>query len=318
MVNAEEQSSHNKKELTGGILVWTLSLLLLSQVLFGSNQIMGRFIEGVVPPIGLSFWRWIVATLVVLPFTVRHIRQFGPVILQEWRIYLGLAFCLIVLGNTTIYIALNYTTAINAAIVSSVQPAITFVLSWLFYREFVTKGQISGAFIAVLGVFYIISRGDISVLINLTLNPGDIWMIISVTGFSMYAVLLKKLPSSVPAILTLNVIQCLGIFWLIPFYVWETFYSQPMDLNKITVISVLWAGIMVAVAAVGLWNYTNLKLGANKASGAVHLRLIMITIMAIILLGERLELFHFIAFGIIMVGVFAITQTKAEVRGENK
>ena len=143
MVNAEDQSSHNKEELNGGILVWTLSLLLLSQVLFGSNQIMGRFIEGVVPPIGLSFWRWIVATLVVLPFTVRHIRQFGPVIFKEWRIYLGLAFCLIVLGNTTIYIALNYTTAINAAIVSSVQPAITFALSWLFYREFVTKGQIS-------------------------------------------------------------------------------------------------------------------------------------------------------------------------------
>ena len=129
MGNAEDQSSHNKKELTGGILVWTLFLLLLSQVLFGSNQIMGRFIEGVVPPIGLSFWRWIVATLVVLPFTVRHIRQFRPVIFQEWRIYLGLAFCLIVLGNTTIYIALNYTTAINAAIVSSVQPAITFALS---------------------------------------------------------------------------------------------------------------------------------------------------------------------------------------------
>ena len=318
MVHSEGQSVHGKKELTGGILVWTLSLLLISQVLFGSNQIMGRFIEGIVPPIGLSFWRWIVATFVVLPFTVRHIRQFGPVILQEWRIYLGLAFCLIVLGNTTIYIALNYTTAINAAIVSSVQPAITFALSWVFYRDFVTKGQISGAFIAVLGVLYIISRGDISVLINLTLHPGDIWMIISVTGFSMYAVLLRKLPSNVPAILTLNVIQCLGIFLLIPFYVWETFYSQPMDLNKITVISVLWAGIMVAVAAVGLWNYANLKLGANKASGTVHLRLIMITIMAIIFLEERLELFHFIAFGIIMVGVFAITQTKATVRGENK
>ena len=110
MVHSEDQSVHGKKELTGGILVWTLSLLLISQVLFGSNQIMGRFIEGIVPPIGLSFWRWIVATVVVLPFAVKHIRQFGPVILQEWRVYLGLAFCLIVLGNTTIYIALNYTT----------------------------------------------------------------------------------------------------------------------------------------------------------------------------------------------------------------
>ena len=135
-------------------------------------------------------------------------------------------------------------------------------------------------------------------------------MIISVIGFSMYAVFLKKLPPSVPAILTLNVIQCLGILLLIPFYAWETLYSQQMVLDKVTIISVLWAGIMVGVAAIGLWNYTNLKLGANKASGTIHLRLILITIMAIYFLGERLELFHFIAFIIIMVGVFAITRAK--------
>ena len=143
-------------------------------------------------------------------------------------------------------------------------------------------------------------------------------MIISVIGFSMYAVLLKKLPPSVPAILTLNVIQCLGIFLLIPFYVWETLYSQPMVLDKVTTVAVLWAGIMVAVAAIGLWNYTNLKLGANKASGTIHLRLIMITIMAIIFLGERLEFFHFIAFGIIMLGVFAITRAKPEMDRKGK
>ena len=314
----EDSKSHNKKELTGGVWIWTFFLLLVSQALFGSNQIMGRLIEGAVPPIGLSFWRWILATLVVLPFTIKYIRKFGPIILQEWRIYVGMAFCLIVLGNTTIYIALNYTTAINAAIVSSVQPAITFALSWLFYREFVTKGQIFGAVIAICGVFYIISKGDISVLISLKPNPGDIWMIISVIGFSMYAVLLKKLPPSVPAILTLNVIQCLGIFLLIPFYVWETLYSQPMVLDKVTIVAVLWAGIMVAVAAIGLWNYTNLKLGANKASGTIHLRLIMITIMAIIFLGERLEFFHFIAFGIIMLGVFAITRAKPEMDRKRK
>jgi drug/metabolite transporter (DMT)-like permease len=318
MASIEGPNSHNKKELNGGIFIWTFFLLLVSQSLFGSNQIMGRLIEGTVPPIGLSFWRWVLATLVVLPFTVKYIREFGPIILQEWRIYVGMAFCLIILGNTTIYIALNYTTAINAAIVSSVQPAVTFALSWLFYREFVTKGQIFGAAIATLGVLYIISRGNISVLVNLKLNPGDIWMIISVIGFSMYAVFLKKLPPSVPAILTLNVIQCLGIFLLIPFYAWETLYSHPMVLDTVTIVSVLWAGIMVGVVAIGLWNYTNLKLGANKASGTIHLRLIMITIMAITFLGERLELFHFIAFGIIMLGVFAIAQAKPKTDGKSR
>lgn len=303
-----------KNPESGGTFMWIFSLLMLSQILFGSNQIMARLLDGAVPPIGLSFWRWIIATLVVLPFTIKHIRQYGPVVLKRWRIYVGSAFCLIVLGNTTIYIALNYTTAINGAIVSSVQPVFTFALSWLLFRELVTKGQIAGAIIATIGVFYVISRGDITVLLDLSPNPGDLWMVVSVIGFSMYAVLLRKLPAEVPAILTLNAIQVLGIILLLPFYAWESFYDRPMVLNQVTIIAVLWAGIVVAVAALGLWNYTNRKLGANKASGTIHLRLVAITIMAIVILGETLEMFHFIAFAIIMLGVFAITKTKPKAQ----
>jgi len=309
----DKSNSQNQQQIGGGAFLWPFALLVLSQMLFGSNQIMGRLIEGVVPPIGLSFWRWIVATLVVLPFTFKYLKQFGRIILREWRIYLGVAFCLIVLGNTTIYIALNYTTAINASIVSSVQPAVTFALSWALYREFITKGQIVGAFIATIGVLYVISKGNILVLADLKINPGDIWMIVSVIGFSFYAVLLKKLPPSVPANLTLNVIQFLGIILLLPFYVWETLYIQPMRLDHVTIFAVLWAGLMVAVAALGLWNYANLKLGANKASGTIHLRLIMITIMAIIILGERLEFFHFAAFGIILLGIYLISRPREGV-----
>jgi drug/metabolite transporter (DMT)-like permease len=298
---------------SGGPLLWVFSLLIISQILFGSNQIMARLIDGAVPPIGLSFWRWIIATLVVLPFTVKYIRQFGPLIIKEWRIYVGSAFCLIVLGNTTIYIALNYTTAINGAIVSSVQPVFTFALSWLLYRELVSKGQIVGAFISIFGVLFIITRGEISSLAELQPNPGDLWMIVSVTGFSLYAVLLRKLPSGVPAILTLNTIQFLGIILLLPFYFWETNFNRPMELNQVTIMAVLWAGIIVAVAALGLWNYTNRKMGANKASGTVHLRLVAITVMAIFILDESLEIFHFVAFAIIMLGVYAITKSKPKV-----
>jgi drug/metabolite transporter (DMT)-like permease len=312
MNNSNNADTNIRIETRGGAFLWTYSLLVFSQILFGSNQILARLIEGAVPPIGLSFWRWIVATLVVLPFTLKYLKPYMPLVLKEWRIYVGCAFCLIVLGNTTIYIALNYTTAINGAIVSSVQPAITFAMSWLVLRELVSKGQIAGAMITIMGVLVIISQGDLAILIGLRPNPGDLWMIVSVMGFSLYAVLLQKLPSAVPAVLTLNVIQLLGIILLLPFYAFETVYIRPMELNQVTITAVLWAGTIVAVAALGLWNYTNRRLGANVASGTVHLRLVAITVMAIVILGESLEIFHLIAFVIIMIGVFAITKAKPQ------
>lgn len=310
MNNSNDRKSNYSEANSGGGLLWPYAVIILSQIFFGSNQILGRLVEGAVPPIGLSFWRWIIATLVVLPFTLKYLRDYGPIVLKEWRVYVGGAFCLIVLGNTTIYIALNHTTAINGALVSSVQPAVTFALSWLFFRELVSKGQIAGALIAIIGVMVIVTRGDMSVLTDLQPNPGDIWMIVSVIGFSLYAMSLQKMPTGVPVVLTLNVIQFLGIVLLLPFYAWETIYDRPMELNQFTIISVLWAGIIVAVAALGLWNYSNHKLGANRASGTVHLRLVAITVMAIVVLGETVETFHFVAFAIIMVGVYAITKSK--------
>ena len=183
-------------------------------------------------------------------------------------------------------------------------------MSWLVLREFVTKGQIAGAIVTIIGVLVIISQGDLAILTNLRPNPGDLWMLVSVLGFSLYAVLLQKLPGAVPAVLTLNVIQLLGIILLLPFYAFETVYIRPMELNQVTIIAVLWAGIIVAVAALGLWNYTNRRLGANVASGTVHLRLVAITVMAMIILDESLEIFHLVAFAIIMVGVYAITKAK--------
>ena len=92
-----------------------------------------------------------------------------------------------ILGNTTIYIALNYTTAINAGVVAMAQPAVTTLLTWLFFKEKMTKGQTIGALIAASGVLLLILRGNILALGNITFSVGEIWMLASVFGFAFYA-----------------------------------------------------------------------------------------------------------------------------------
>ena len=142
------------------------------------------------------------------------------------------------------------------------QPAVTIFLTWLFFRETVTRSQTLGAVIAAFGVLVIILRGDMQALANITLNIGDFWMLASVCGFAYYAVFLRQLPKGIPPLVLLNILQILGVIVLLPFYLWETAYVMPMEVNYTTVISVLWAGIFVAVAAMGLWtvSYTHLTL----------------------------------------------------------
>ena len=177
-----------------GLAAWPYAALTLSMLFFASNQILGRIIPGEVPPIGLSFWRWVLAGLLILPFTWRRLIEHIDLILVNIKLLLKLTFALVILGNTTIYIALHYTTAINAGVVSMTQPAVTIFLTWLFFRETVTRSQILGAVIAAFGVLVIILRGDMQALANITINIGDFWMLASVCGFAYYAVFLRQLP----------------------------------------------------------------------------------------------------------------------------
>jgi len=74
----------------------------------------------------------------------------------------------------------------------------------------------------------------------------------------------------------------------------------------------LWAGIIVAVAAMGLWNFGNRAVGANKASAFVYVRLLFITILAMIILGEVLQPYHVPAFAFIILGVYLVSRVKRQ------
>ncbi|NQV56707.1 MAG: DMT family transporter [Rhodospirillales bacterium] len=304
----------SKPEGAAGV-AWPFFLLTLSQMLFASNAILGRMVEGVVPPIGLSFWRWVVATALIFPFAYKPMRAHWPVIKAFWKGYVSLAFFLIVLGNTMIYVALNFTTAINTAIVAVAQPAVTFVLSWLIARERVGRAQIVGVAIAAIGVVTVISRGDPNVILNLSLNPGDLWMLVSVFGFAVYAVMLPRAPVQVPNIVVLNLMQILGIILLLPLYAWETAYVRPVVFNMETVLAVIWVATMIAVVALWLWNYGVNAVGANVSSAFIYVRTIAIAAMAILILGESLKSYHMIAIALVFVGIWLVTRYRQSRAG---
>ena len=178
------------------------------------------------------------------------------------------------------------------------------------FKETVTRSQTLGAVIAGAGVIVVILRGDLQALADVRFNIGDVWMVVSVFGFTTYAVYLRKLPKGLPPLVMLNIIQILGIFVLTPFYLWETVYVLPMEVNQTTVIAVLWAGIIVAIAAMLFWNMGNQAVGANKASAFVYLRLLMITVLAMVILGEKLALYHAPSFALIIIGVYLVSKAK--------
>ncbi len=164
----------------------------------------------------------------------------------------------------------------------------------------------------------VVLRGDLAALALVEFNVGDLWMVVSVVGFASYATLLRLAPKDVPPLVLLNILQFLGIIVLLPFYIWESIVVMPMHLNTTTVISVLWAGLIVAVAAMGLWNMGDRMIGANKASAFVYVRSLLVTVLAILILDEYLEQYHFAAFALIIVGAYLVSRPKRREQGPQK
>jgi len=283
-------------------------ILIAGAFVVSTNHVLGRFVIGEIPPMGLAFWRVAIGAIVLMPFAWRELYAKRTIIMSHWKLFLGMAFVFMPLGNAAVYLAYNYTTAINGAVIATAQPALTMLLAWLVLHQIITRMQTIGIVVAALGVMVIILRGDINALATLSFGGGDIIMLAGTTGFAVYTVLLRRIPAEIGPLLILIVVQLFSTAAMTPFYLYEsiTYLTVPMTWPSLLIL--LWLGTAIAVVAVGLNNLAVLSLGPAKASIGHYLRAIFIAGMAIVLLGEAFEVYHIVAFTLVILGVLLMTR----------
>ncbi len=109
-------------------------LLILMAFFLACNHVIGRFVHNEIPPIGLSFWRWLFAGLLLFPFIVYKKRSLRHIFQNNIK-HLLLLGTLIVAATSLILVALNLTSAIKISIINSFQPVLTIVFACLFLKQ---------------------------------------------------------------------------------------------------------------------------------------------------------------------------------------
>ena len=252
--------------------------------IISTNHVLGRYVGGEIPPMGLAFWRVTIGAIVLLPFAWNEILKQRFIILNNWKLLFVMALAFMPLCNAMVYLGYNFTTAINGGIIATAQPATTVLLAWLIIREKINYTQFFGVVIAAIGVLIIITKGNPLGLANITFNKGDLLLLIGITAFSFYSVMLRQVPSAISPMLILVVIQIMGALSLLPFYIYESISYKTVPLNIEAFMVLAWIGVVIAVIAVGMTNMSVLALGPNKASIGHYLRAVFTAGMAIILL----------------------------------
>ena len=283
-------------------------LIVLAALIIASNHVLARYLGGVVPPMGMVFWRMVVGALFLLPITGYGLIANRHLILRHWKLFTVMGILFVPLGNGLIYTAYLFTTAINGGVVSASQPAITALLTWLMFRDAINWKQGIGIVIAGIGVLVIITRGDPLAVLSMRMNIGDLIMLAAIAFAALYNVLIRKVPEQIPVPQLMVVVLVTGAVITLPLYIIETIYLRPVPINLLTVGSILWVGIAVTAIAVALMSVAIRQIGANKASMSNYMRALFTALLAVVLLGEKFQTFHLIAMALVIGGVYLMTR----------
>ena len=296
-----EKDSHRYKP-------WTPYVLLTLTVLFWSgNFVLGRGIRELIPPVSLNFWRWTGALVILLPFGLPRVWRQKELVARHWMYLALMSIPSIAIFNAFIYTALQSTTTTTTVLVNAMTPVFIAVLAWTVYRDRLSPRQIVGVAISFIGLVFIITKGDFSVLKTLRFSQGDLWTLGAGVSWAIYSVMLRRRPKEMDLIVFLTSIIVFGLIFTAPFYAWELSEKGGFALAPASYASIAYVCVFPSVLAYIFWNRAVLMVGPNRAGIFFHLMPVFSIAMAAAFLGERLYSFHLVGMVLIFTGIALTT-----------
>jgi len=287
-------------------------LLTLTPFFWACNWIIGRGLHNDVPPLAMTFYRWLFAIAILAPFAWRGVRREWPLIRSSWRALIPLGVVGIGSHNALAYVGLNYTTATNGVILNSFIPVMIIALSWLFLRERLAPRQLAGVLISLGGVLVILSHGSWAELAAFEVNRGDVFVMLSMLLWSIYTIGLRWRPAGLSLLSFLFSIAVIGDVAMLPLYLAESAFSRTVVWTWQAIGALAAVGLFSSVLAYIFWNRGVEQVGARVAGLFVHLMPVFGALLAWLFLGERLFAFHVIGIALILTGIY-LTTRKARV-----
>ncbi len=288
--------------------------LVLTSLFWAGNAIIARLTVGDIGPVSLSFWRWCLPCIYLAPFILLAWKKHWQIVKEHYLQVITLAILSISTYNTILYQAAQHTTSINITLVSCALPIGTLLFTYLLLKDAPVRKQIIGGLISLLGVLTILSRGDLDRLLNIRFNQGDLLMLVAVSCWSLYSVLLKKWPLDIPAFDMFCLFISIGTPVIAPFYFWEISVSGSFELSMANITLLAYLAVFPSVLAYIFWNNGVKHIGPGKASLFSYLIPVFTSVLAITFLQEELYLFHLIGGLLTFIGLYlsSVGKTKFE------
>ena len=297
---------HQNRGISARLLDQPYLLLLLAPLFWGGNVVAAKLVVGEIDPFLLLGARCVGATLFILPFSWRFLRADWLVIRRTWPLLMAYGAVGYALYNVLLYVGLTTTTAVNSSIETGALPMMILAANFIVFRVRATWLQILGVLIAITGVMLTATHGDLGRLLTLDINIGDGFVLLACLTYTAYTLALRFRPDihmmsfmavafSGAAITGVVMLQLfgpgIGSFATIP--------SMSPTVWAVLAYVMIFPSMFSQVAyARGVE-----LVGANRAAPSHNLIPVFGALGSVVILGERLEPYHYLAAAIIIGGI---------------
>ena len=198
--------------------------------------------------------------------------------------------------------ALQFTSASQAGMITSLMPIITAMAAGYFLKEIISKQLILGSLIAMSGAIWLSLQGITTIS---SPNPllGNFLEFLAMVCGAGYTITARYLSDKYSALFITAIQAFIGAIFFAPLFVYE-YFTIPLNITMNSFLWVVYLGVVVTLAGYGLYNYALTKIQASKAAVFVYLIPVFTLILAYFILDEKLSVLEFIACSVILFGVF--------------
>jgi drug/metabolite transporter (DMT)-like permease len=281
--------------------------LLLPILFWSGNYILGRVtVSAGIDPFTISFIRWGLACLIILPFAYKKLWSERHIISKNWPLLTLFGWLGICNYNLFLYIGLTSTTVTNAVLLNSIMPVIILITARLLLGTKTSWLQNMGILISTIGAIAIVSRGSLDTFLHLSISHGDLWIIAAAISWAVYSVMIIKKPKEMSLLGFFASTAIIGMLFQMPlFFLFGD--TQLTDLTTENWGTIIYMSLFASIGAFLCWNTGIQKLGAATAGQFIHLLPVFSIGLSVIFLGENLLGFHYVGILLIFSGIFVAT-----------
>jgi drug/metabolite transporter (DMT)-like permease len=273
--------------------------IVLAAVIFSTMELVGKMISTNINPYQLTFLRFLIGGLILLPFSIKEIKakklKFH---LNDYMFFLFTGILCVAIGMTLFQLAVLYAKASTVAIVFSANPMFTVPFAFFILKEAITKKTILALGFSLVGIVFILDPFNI-----VADYKGILLAVLSAVAFSLYSVIGKLRINKYGSYISNCFTFLFGDFVLL---LGLLLFKVPITsgINSSNILQVLYLGIVVTGLGYVFYFLAMKETSAIAASTVFFIKPALAPLLALIILHESLPLNTLIGIMLILTGSY--------------